>query len=570
MHLFLIICLTLAIFVTIVVATMYVDASTIKNKGKAYTRYLLRESFREHGKVKHKTIVNLSHCKPAEIQAIRLALAHKQDLAQLGSIQDHLSIQQGRSFGAVWLLHQLAKRDGIMSALGTTPQAKLALWQVIARVIDQGSRLSAVRLAHQHAACETIGITKSFDEDDLYANLDWLSQEQSVIEDRLFKQASQQAVELFLYDVTSSYFEGKQNELAAFGYNRDGKKGKLQIVVGLLCDAKGTPLSVEVFEGNTQDPKTVAAQVEKAVKRFGAKSVTFVGDRGMIKSQQIELLNTVGFHYITAITRPQIEKLIVEGTFQLGLFDEDLAEIFLETGIRYVLRRNPIRTFEIATTREEKYHALLRFVSIQNQHLKEHPKAKPETAFNKVKAKGKSLRIADWVQVESLGREIVVSKIQGVLEERQRLDGCYCLKTDLANKEITKEIIHERYKDLALVEWAFRTSKTEHLELRPVYVRKESRTRGHVFVVMLAYRIIRALRGYWKDLNLTVEEGIRQLGTLCVNQVKIKGQASFNQIPVPVQEIQALLDAALVKLPKAIPINHITVSTKNKLEKHRK
>jgi transposase len=549
---------------------MYVDVSTIKTNGKTYTRYLLRESFRENGKVKHRTLINLKNCKPTEIQAIRLALSHKQDLAHLGSIQDNLSIQQGRSFGAVWLLHQLAKREGIMSALGTTPQAKLALWQVIARVIDQGSRLSAVRLAHQHAACEIIGITKSFDEDELYANLDWLSQEQNTIEDRLFKQANKQTVELFLYDVTSSYFEGKQNELAAFGYNRDGKKGKLQIVVGLLCDAKGTPLSVEVFEGNTQDPKTVAAQVEKVVKRFGAKSVTFVGDRGMIKSQQIELLSTVGFHYITAITRPQIEKLIVEGTFQLGLFDEQLAEIFLETGIRYVLRRNPIRALEIATTREEKYQALLRFVLLQNQHLKKHPKAKPETAFNKVKAKSKSLRIADWVLVESLGREIAMSKIQEALEERQRLDGCYCLKTDLVNKEIAKEIIHERYKDLALVELAFRTSKTDHLELRPVYVRKESRTRGHVFVVMLAYRIIRALKGYWKHLNLTVEEGIMQLGTLCVNQVKIQGQASFNQIPAPSQEIQELLDAAAVKLPKVIPTSQVVVSTKNKLEKHRK
>lgn len=553
-----------------IVATMYVDASTITSNGKTYTRYLLRESFRENGKVKHRTIVNLSHCSSAEIQAIRLALSHKQDLAHLGSIKNNLSIQQGRSFGAVWSIHQIAKREGIVSALGPSPEGKLALWQVIARIIDQGSRLSAVRLAEHHAACEVIGITKSFDEDNLYDNLDWMAKEQSAIEDRLFRQNGKQTVELFLYDVTSSYLEGEQNELAAFGYNRDHKKGKLQIVVGLLCNSEGTPLSVEVFKGNTQDPKTVASQVEKAAKRFGATSVTFVGDRGMIKSQQIEALHAVGFHYLTAITKPQIEKLLTQGTFQMELFDEELAEIILEEGVRYILKRNPHRAAEIDRSRREKYQVIFQLVEKQNQYLKEHSRASLEKALNKVKARCHVLRVDDWVSLRSQDRKIIVDKIQEVLEECRKLDGCYCLKTDLVHLNFSKEILHERYKDLALVELAFRTSKTDHLELRPIYVRKESRTRGHVFVVMLAYRIIRRLKEYWKELNVRVEEGIGRLSSLCVNRVKVAGQDPFNQVPTPAVEIKCLLEAAGIQLPKAVPTTSVTVSTKNRLEKHRK
>ncbi|HDH06037.1 MAG TPA: IS1634 family transposase, partial [Nitrospirae bacterium] len=164
----------------------------------------------------------------------------------------------------------MARQLGIVNAFGTTRQGKLGLWQVIARVIDQGSRLSAVRLAGSHAACDVLGLGK-FNEDDLYNNLDWLSEKQADIEDRLFRKTHrQQKPGLYLYDVTSSYFEGMHNELSAFGYNRDGKKGKKQIVIGLLCNESGIPLSVEVFiTGNTQDPKTLTPQIRKVAERFG-------------------------------------------------------------------------------------------------------------------------------------------------------------------------------------------------------------------------------------------------------------------------------------------------------------
>jgi hypothetical protein len=299
---------------------MYIDTSHITRGGKTYTRHLLRESYRAHGKVLHRTIANVSHCSEAEIEAMRLALRHKEALEHLGTIQDAIMLKQGTSFAAVWTVYQVARRLGIEQALGTTREGKLALWQVIARVIDQGSRLSAVRLAMAHAACDVLGLG-TFDEDALYENLDWLAGAQARLEDRLFAQRQKtKPTSLFLYDVTSSYVEGIQNELAAFGYNRDGKKGKMQIVIGLLCDEDGHPVSIEVFPGNTPDPHTLASQVAKLKERFGVHEITFVGDRGMIKSQQIEDLATQGFHYITAITKPQIEKRLRTGTFQLELF----------------------------------------------------------------------------------------------------------------------------------------------------------------------------------------------------------------------------------------------------------
>jgi hypothetical protein len=183
---------------------MYVDTSHITRGGKTYTRHLLRESYRAHGKVLHRTIANLSHCSAAEIEALRLALRHKEALEHLGTIQDAVTLKQGWSFGAVWTVYHVARRLGIAQALGTTREGKLALWQVIARGIDQGARLSAVRLAMAHAACDVLGIGP-FDEDALYDNLDWLAPRQATVEDKLFAQRTKTtSVSLFLYDVTSS------------------------------------------------------------------------------------------------------------------------------------------------------------------------------------------------------------------------------------------------------------------------------------------------------------------------------------------------------------------------------
>ena len=191
----------------IIVATMYVDTSTINQNGKSYTRHLLRESYREEGKVKHRTIANLSRCTPAEIEAIRLALRHKDDLTRIAPVKESVVTRQGLSVGAVWVVYEVSRQLGIVDALGKSREGKLSLWQVIARVIDQGSRLSAVLLAGSHAACDVLHLDK-FNEDDLYENLDWLCENQGKIEGRLFQERHGKKPGLYLYDVTSSYLGG--------------------------------------------------------------------------------------------------------------------------------------------------------------------------------------------------------------------------------------------------------------------------------------------------------------------------------------------------------------------------
>ena len=299
--------------------------------------------------------------------------------------------------------------------------------------------------------------------------------------------------------------EGTTNELAAFGYNRDGKKGKRQIVIGLLCDQTGRPLSIEVFTGNTQDPATVASQIKKLARRFGGGEVTLVGDSEMIKNHQIEELTAQGFHYITAITKPQIESLLDQGIIQMTLFDQPLAEVRTHEGLRYIFRRNPERALEIRQSRADKLASLCRLMKKQNDYLTQHPRAHPATALRIVTARCEKLKIASWVKIHATDRTMGYSTDADALAELEKLDGCYVLKTDVAKKVADKETIHARYKDLAQVEWAFRTSKTVCLEMRPVNVRLARRTRGHVLVVMLAYRIVRELAGCWSRLNLTVE-----------------------------------------------------------------
>jgi transposase len=462
-----------------------------------------------------------------------LALRHKEELRALGSLPHSLEMRQGPSIGALWVVYEVARQLGIDKALGPGQEGRLALWHVSARVIDQGSRLSAVRLAMAHGACDGLGLER-FNEEALYQNLDWLCAHQAEIEDRWFRsRAIPSSSSLFLYEVTSSYLEGEQNALAAFGYNRDGKRGKPQVISGLLCDGEGRPLSIELLAGNTQDPKTFISQIKKGAKRFGGKQVTLVGDRGMIKSQQIEALGDPQFHYITAITKPQIEGLLKSGVLQIGLLDETLAEVSTEEGIRYILRRNPERVKQIARTREEKYQTLAQAVAAHNPYLSAHPRARVEVALRTLESRSQKRRIAEWIKLRPEGREILLTKDPQTRAEIATLDGRYVLKTDLSEQTAAKAVLHDRYKDLALVEWAFRESKTVSLEMRPIYVRRESRTRGHALVVMLAYLIIQELARRWQPWDLTVQEGLNQLATLCMVEIQVKDQSPTTQSQLP-------------------------------------
>jgi transposase len=543
------------------------NKSAPKNSKKIYQSVLLRESYREGGKVKKRTIANLSGCKPEEIAAIKLALKHKDDLAEIGSLKS-VELQEGLSVGAVWTVYQMAKRTGIEKSLGKEFAAKLAIWQVIARVIEQGSRLSAVRLAQTQAACDVLDIRRGFDENDLYDNLKWLADNQEKIEDTLFSvRRGKTKPEIFLYDVTSSYLEGTKNYFGKYGYNRDGKKGKQQIVIGLLCDESGEPVSTEVFAGNTKDTQTFASQVKKAAERFGCERVTFVGDRGMIKIPQIKDLPK-GFHYITAITKPQINSLMDKGVIQIGLFDEDLFEIE-DNDIRYILRRNPFRVEQINESRMSKRRSVEKLLKKKNIYLREHARAKVETSIKDVIKKIVQLKIDKWLGVISQERTLKLEIDDEALEEVSCLDGCYVIKTDLPKDVADKQIIHNRYKDLAEVERAFRTFKTDFLEVRPVYVQTEKSTRGHVIVVMFSYIIVRRLRRAWEKSDLTVEEGLKQLSTLCSMEMKVKNQASCLKIPRPREKSRQLLKALDIRMPIVLPHRNVRVVTRKKLVERR-
>lgn len=548
---------------------MYVDESVSRQRGKVYKRTLLRESYRENGKVKHRTVANISKCSRQEINAIKLAMKHKGDLSTLGSYKEKLRSKQGLSVGAVVLLKALADRLHITKALGGNTNGKLALWQIMARVIDQGSRLSAVRLAGTHAVCDLLNLN-SFNEDDLYENLDWLCENQQKIEKRLFdmRYKDEGLPRLYLYDVTSSYLEGVQNELGDWGYNRDGKRGKKQIVIGLLTDGKGVPISVEIFKGNTNDTRTFLNQVKKLAGQFKIKEVTMVGDRGMIKRAQIESLKGEHFNYITALTKPQVESLIKKGVIQLELFSEKICEIESD-GSRYILRRNPIRVEEIEGTRGEKIEKVQRVVEDKNKYLSEHKRAKVSVAKAKIiKLLGK-LKLDNFITIKAGERSLSLNIDEEKKEKLALLDGCYVIKTELNKKDISADTVHQRYKDLALVEQGFRTIKTGLLETRPIYVRKEKRTRGHVLVVMLAYIIVHELEKLWVEMDLTVAEGMSELSTISSMEIQI-GEASYQQIPEPRDLGEKLFRRAKINLPEALPCRNVNVATRRKLPERRK
>lgn len=553
-----------------IIVVMYITEVISPSKtGKTYRSILLRESYRENGKVKNRTLANLSRCKPQDIAAIKLALEHKDDLTVLTSIGDSVELQEGSSIGAVWTVYQTARRLGLQEALGTSFHGKLALWQVIARVMEQGSRLSAVRLARIHAACDILQMQRGFDENDLYDNLKWLAEHQEKIEQRLLlSRRGGKKPELFFYDVTSSYLEGENNQLAAYGYNRDKKQGKQQLVPGLLCDESGEPVSIEVFPGDASDPSTVSSQIRKVTQRFDCHRVTFVGDRGMIKKKQMEALSAVSFYYITAITKPQIRTLMNASIIKMDMFDEKVHEVIHE-GIRYILRRNPHRAGEIAITRQQKRQSIEQLIQKENGYLREHSRAEISRALERVNTKIGRLKVHPWLSViaASEDRALFLKVDETTLKRISLLDGCYMVKSDLPESIADSQTIHDRYTELSEVERAFRTCKTEHLELRPVYVQTEMSTRGHAFVVMLAYLIVRELRRRWCALDMTVLEGLAQLSTLCAMEMKVKGQGTYLRIPTPRQLSQKLLKTLDIQLPSVLTHKEIPVVTRKKLTK---
>ena len=556
---------------------MFIAEVTSKGKhGKSYTSRLLRESYRVGSAVKSRTLAVLTRLPAHVLAAVRRAIAQPADsLSEVAEASaSSLRLRTAESFGAVWVVDQLAQQLGLKTALGVTRPAELAYWQVLARVLRPGTSLLAmVRLASTCAAAALLGWRLAFNEDDLYANGTWLEGRHAVIERRLWQaRPAPPKDQLFLYDVTSSYLEGDYNALAAWGYNRDHKEGKKQVVVGLLTDSRGEPVSVQVYRGNTSDLKTFAAQVHKLKKELGCEGVTLVGDRGMIRSDQKAVAQKAEFHFVTALTKPQIQKLLADKILQLELFEEKVQEVLGEDGRRFVLRRNPVRQAELQRVREQKQKAVAAAVQKANTYLQKHPRAKVATQRRRLTAQLQHLKVQDWLKLRVKKQRLVLTPDEAARKAAAQLDGCYVVETDLQTQQADKQIIHDRYKDLALVERDFRTLKSGHLEFRPWFVCTEDNTQAHALTSMLALKIRRHLEQAWWPLEVTVEEGLRELEQLCVQELVHPQSAEVvaRRVPEPSPRQAQLLNALKLSLPATVPEARVTVGTRKKINKVRK
>jgi hypothetical protein len=471
---------------------MYVAKVPNRNSPPAY---LLREGYREGEKVKSRTLANLSHWPLAKIDRLRRVL---RDEVLTGGTEG-LTMLRSLPHGHVAAVLGTARKIGLdrLLAVGQAPArlAALVLAMIVARVIDPASKLATARHLDAATATSSLGPLLELDmvsEQELYAALDWLLSQQSRIERRLAQRHLIRGA-LVLYDVSSTYFEGRTCPLARRGYSRDGKRDKLQIVFGLLCASDGCPVAVEVFEGNTGDPATLAVQVDKLRQRFHLDHVVLVGDRGMITEARIEtLLRPAGLDWITALRAPSIRTLMDQAAFQLSLFDErDLAEVTSPEfpDERLVVCRNPLLAAERARKR-------LDLLAATEADLRKVAKA--------VSRKTKPLRGADKIGLAAgavlnrhkVAKHFILSitddtfsftRNTEAIEAEARLDGFYVIRTSLDKTTLAASDVVRVYKSLSQAERAFRSIKTVDLEIRPIHHRLSDRVRAHVLLCMLAY-----------------------------------------------------------------------------------
>ena len=560
---------------------MFISRVRSKGKdGKTYVSVLLRESKRVGKKVLSHTLAVLTDLPEWLLSLVEHAVKEGKDASSLKELADtsnaRLGMRCAESFGAVFLVHEVARNCGITQALGATDEAKLALWQVLARTLSPATSLLAmVRLAGTCAAPSLLGFKAPFNEDDLYTNGAWIEQYQPKVETKLWHsrpQSASQSDGLFLYDVTSSYFEGLHNALGEFGYNRDKVKGKKQVIMGLLTDAQGEPVSVSLFPGNTSDLSTFKTQVDRLKSTFGQSQVTLVGDRGMIRGPQQKEANAAGFHYISALHKAEIETLLKKGEVQMSFFDKTVRETLLEDGRRLVTRCNPVRREEMSVARQGYRESLAHWIAKANAYLKAHPKAQESTQLKLGNARLRRGKLNMWVSLQVKDRLLSLLDDKAKLEEHAKLDGCYGIVSDLPAEAADKQTLHDRYKDLAKVESGFRTLKHGHLEIRPWFVQREDNTRAHAFTAMLALKIRRQLQSAWEPLNQTVEEGLKELTKLCVMELfeSSGGRCVSRQLPVANALQAELLKAAGVTLPKNAPTIGPNVVTRVQLSDRRK
>jgi transposase len=529
---------------------MFIKRTVKKQGNKEYPSIALVKGYRENGKVKHETIANLSKWDTKLVDGLERLLKGEK-FANKDNSLDLNSIESGKSIGAIYVLDKLAESLGIKKALESSPDSKLLLSIIYGRILNQGSRLSLVSWQNNQAIKEVLGIEK-FNEDQLYRAMDRLDIDQEEIETKLWKyRYGNKPPELFLYDVTSSYFEGNCNELADYGYNRDGKKYKKQIVIGLLTDQEGMPVAIRVFRGNTQDPKTVETQINTLANKFGVDRITFVGDRGMIKSAQKTQIEDKRWYWITATTKAQMNTLIKEDVIQLSLFEETLCEV-IKDNIRYILRRNPVRMKEIRDSRQSKADKLSKKIEESNKYLAEHPKAKVDTQVKNLNSYINSRNLKNYIKLETNDKLIKVIKDENALRKLQELDGCYVIQTNAPKEHINAETVHSRYKDLAEIEEHFKNMKTTSLEIRPIFHRKAERTRALVFITMLARIITKVFDEKTRSVDCALDQKIKALNYVQYNTVDIEG-GKIKFIPKIIDETtNKILESLSIKLPQVL------------------
>jgi len=472
---------------------MYIDIVPNRNSPPAV---LLRESSRVGQKIIKRTLSNLSDWPPAQVDALRRILKGE----SLVSFSDALQIERSLPHGHVAAALGTVRRIGLESDLARSaaPERDLVCALIVARILHPASKLATARGLHEQTASSSLGMLRGWnpvDEDHLYAAMDWLLSRQARIEDKLAARHLEEGT-VVLYDVTSTYFEGRRCPLARHGHSRDERPGNLQIVFGLLTNHQGCPVAVEVFEGNTGDPKTVAAQIGKLRQRFRLQQVVMVGDRGMLTSARIreDLETEEGVRWITALRAPQIQQLVADGKLQLSLFDQqDLAEIQHPAypGERLIACRNPL----LAEERQRKREELLRATEKQLE------KIRAATQRQRRPLRGKKeigLAVGRVLGHYKMGKHLQLTieedrfdwkRKPASIEREASLDGIYVIRASVSASHLASQQVVATYKSLSTVERAFRSMKSVDLKVRPIYHHQAERVKAHVFLCMLAYYV---------------------------------------------------------------------------------
>ena len=480
--------------------TAHVVTTKRRYKGKVYRTHLLRRSYREAGKVKNETLGNLSHLPEPLIEIIRRSLKGETFVA----LGEAFEVVGSLPHGHVQAVAAAMRRLGLASLLATKPsrERELVLAMVAARIVAPHTKLATTRWWHTTTLASDFGVAEA-NEDDLYAAMDWLLARQGAIQKKLAKRHLA-AGGLVLYDLSSSYFEGTTCPLAKRGYSRDGKPGLLQVNYGLLTDARGCPVAVSVYEGNTSDSATFMPEVQRVRQDFGIEQVVMVGDRGMIGHKAIaELRECDGVGWITALKSASIRALVEQGQLQLGLFDQrNLLELSSPEypGERLVACRNP----ELAKLRAHKREDLLAATERHLQAIKDRVDAGKLAGADTIGvAVGRVVdkyKVAKHFELGIGEQSLSFGRKHRAIAAEAALDGIYIIRTSLSAAQMDAPQCVRNYKALANVERAFRSLKTMDLKVRPIHHRTADRVRAHILLCMLAYYVEWHMREAWREL----------------------------------------------------------------------